>query len=289
MTSLERALRGVKNDWRLHLLSVFSAAVAFVCLGSALLVVVNVDGVRQRWASTGRASVYLEPGATAEQISAIEKALRGSYGVVEVKRVSSEEARRELIASGSDPVLDALPVEAFPASLEVTLTDDDATGRLEKMTAQLDALPAVDSVETYRAWSRKLSTLLTGGVSAALLLAVVVFGAVASVVSSTIRLSLQRRRIEVEVLKLVGATDRYVRQPFVIEGAAQGGVAAVLALAILGVIYGVMRGHLDGEIGVLLGMSPRFLPWFVALPLVLLGAALGAASAHMSLRRLLEA
>jgi cell division transport system permease protein len=285
MSAFERAWRGGRNDWRIHLLSVFSVAVAFVCLASALLVVVNVDAVRERWASTGRASVYLEPAASRDQIAAIEKALRAADGVLEVSFVSSDEARREL--SGADAVLAKLPPEAFPASLEVTLRDDASSSRLEKMSTQLEALPAVDAVETYRAWSDKLASLLAGGVMAAGLLALVVLGAVASVVSSTIRLSLQRRRIEVEVLKLVGATDAYVRRPFVIEGAAQGGVGALMALALVGALYAIVRGHLDGELATLLGMNPSFLPWSLAALLIALGAALGAGAAHASLRRLL--
>jgi len=288
MTAVQRAWRGGKNDWRLHLLSVFSAAVAFVCFGSALLVVVNVDGVRQRWASTGRASVYLDPGVTREQIGAIEKALRTSDGVVDVKRVSSEQARHDLIGTSSDPVLEALPADAFPASLEVVLRDDEASSRLEKMSVDLQKLPAVDAVETYRGFSQKLVTLLRGGVSAAILLAVVVLGAVVSVVSSTIRLSLQRRRVEVEVLKLVGATDGYVRRPFVIEGAAQGGFAALIAIVLLFVMYAIVESHFDAELGTLLGMSPQFLPWYVLVPLIGLGALLGAVAAWSSLRRLLE-
>ena len=287
MTALERAWRGGKNDWRLHLLSVFSVAVAFVCLASALLVVVNVDAVRARWANTGRASVYLEAGASREQATAIEKALRETEGVMDVRFVSSQDARREVVGQSSDQVLAKLPAEAFPASLEVVLRDDAASGRLETMSAQLEALPAVDAVETYRAWTERLASLLAGGALAAGLLAMVVLGAVASVVSSTIRLSLQRRRIEVEVLKLVGATDAYVRRPFVIEGAAQGGMGALLAVGLVGVLYVIVLGHLDGELATLFGMSPSFLPWSFALSMVALGAALGAGAAYASLRRLL--
>ena len=95
-------------------------------------------------------------------------------------------------------------------------------------------LPAVDRVETYAAWSDRLAALLAGGVTASGLLALVVLAAVISVVSSTIRLALQRRRIEVEVLKLVGATDDYVRRPYVVEGAVQGALGATLALVLLG-------------------------------------------------------
>jgi len=283
----KRAFRGAKNDWRLHALSVFSVAVAFVCLAAALLLVVNVGQVRSRWAESGRASVYLRKNATAEQVSVIEKALKQSEGVSSVRIVSSEDARRELVGLTNDPVLDALPTEAFPASLEVAIESAVAGERLGKLASQLSALPAVESVETYGAWSDRLAALLTGGVSAALLLAGVVLAAVVSVVSSTIRMSLQRRRIEVEVMKLVGATDSYVRSPFVVEGAAQGGFGALFAIALLAVLFGIVQSHFDSNLAALLGAAPVFLPWTVVAGLISAGALLGAIAAYGSLRKLL--
>jgi cell division transport system permease protein len=288
VTPVERAWRGGRNDWRLHVLSVFSVAVAFVCLASALLLVVNVDAVRDRWSRTGRASVYLKASATPEQITSLEKALRATDGVTDVRNVSADQARRELGGFTSDEtLLDALPVEAFPASLEVALRDDLAVSRLEKLSAQLSQLPAVESVETYQAWSERLAALLAGGVTAAGILALVVFAAVISVVSSTIRLSLQRRRVEVEVLKLVGATDAYVRRPFVLEGAAQGASGALLAIALLAVLYAVVHSRFDERLALLIGSGPSFLPWYLALSIVAVGAALGAVAAHTSIRKLL--
>jgi cell division transport system permease protein len=289
MTPVERAWRGSKNDWRLHLLSVFSVAVAFVCLAASVLVVVNVHGVRVRWAESGRASVFLKPDASNEQVETIQKALRASEGVTDARFVSSEDTRKELLGHKKDDnVLAALPAEAFPASIEVRVADQAASERLEKLSSQLSALPAVESVETYQGWSDRLGTLLTGGVTAAAVLALVVLAAVISVVSSTIRLTLQRRRIEVEILKLVGATDNYVRRPFVVEGAAQGGIGAAMALLLLGLLYAIVRSNFDGDLALLFGVSPTFLPWFVCLGMVALGATLGAAAAYGSLRRLLE-
>lgn len=284
---VKRAFRGAKNDWRLHALSVFSVAVAFVCLAAALLLVVNVGKIRERWAESGRASVYLRKNATADQVAAIERALKQSEGVTGVRIVSSEDARRELVGLTNDPVLDALPTEAFPASLEVAIESAVATERLGKLASQLAALPAVESVETYGAWSDRLAALLSGGVSAALLLAGVVLAAVVSVVSSTIRMSLQRRRIEVEVMKLVGATDSYVRSPFVVEGAAQGGFGALFAILLLAVLFGIVQSHFDSNLSALLGATPVFLPWTMTLGLVASGALLGAVAAYGSLRKLL--
>ena len=288
MTPIERAWRGTKNDWRLHALSVFSVAVAFVCLASALLVVVNVSHVRDRWASTGRASVYLKKGADREQIATIERALRASAGVSDVKYVSSEDARHDMTGQSDDPIIDALPTEAFPASIEVTVESEVAAGRLDQLASQLGALPAVERVETYAAWSDRLASLLAGGVTASGLLALVVLAAVVSVVSSTIRLALQRRHIEVEVLKLVGATDDYVRRPYVVEGAVQGALGATLALLLLGSLFAIVQSHFDSSFATLIGMTPSFLPWSVAAGLVGAGAVLGALAALLSVRRLLS-
>jgi len=289
MTPIERAWRGTKSDWRLHSLSVFSVAVAFVCLGSALLVVVNVSHVRDRWASTGRASVYLKKGAERDQIANIERALRASAGVTDVKYVSSEDARHDMTGQNDDPIVDALPTEAFPASIEVKIESDLAASRLEQLASQLGALPAVERVETYAAWSDRLAALLAGGVTASGLLAFVVLAAVVSVVSSTMRLALQRRRIEVEVLKLVGATDEYVRRPYVVEGAAQGALGAALAIVLLGSLFAIVQSHFDASLSTLIGMTPSFLPWSVAFGLIGAGAGLGAIAALLSVRRLLSA
>jgi cell division transport system permease protein len=285
MRPVERAFRGAKNDLRLHALGVFSVAVAFVCLGATLLAVVNVDQVRERWASFGRASVFLTRGASAEQVSAIERALRASNGVTDVRHMSAEDARREAGLGGKDPVIDALPAEAFPETLEVSVRKDVDPARLGQLAAELRSLPAVESVETYGSWSERIESLMSGGVAAASLLSLIVLAAVVSVVSSTIRLSLQRRKLEVEVMKLVGATEGYVRQPFVIEGAAQGALGASLAVALLGVLYLVVKSHLDARLTALFGLTPSFLPWPVVLVTVTLGAGLGATAAFLSLRR----
>jgi cell division transport system permease protein len=261
--------------------------VAFVCLSATLLVAFNIDSVRARWAETGRASVYLALDAEPKTIQTVRKALLAAEGVTKVDFVSSEQARAEVMGATEDEALAGLPNEAFPASLEVTLRDEAAAARVEKLASQLEALPAVDAVETYRAWGERLDRLLRGGAQAAIILLLVVLAAVVSVVGSTMRMALSRRSAEVEVLKLVGATDGYVRGPFVIEGAAQGGLGALLAVGLMGVLFLIVKDSFDGTLGTLLGASPQFLPFVACVGLVVLGAAIGALSAYASLRRLI--
>lgn len=287
MSPLQRALRGALNDWRLHVLGVFSVGVAFVCLAAALLVVVNMSNLRDRWASSGRASIYLTEEATKSEALEIKKALSTVDGVESVRFVSSAQARDQLTAKQADDVLAALPESAFPASLEVSTSFDVTTEKARAIVDRVSQLPAVESVETYESWAERLGRLLEGGVAIALLLTAIVLAAVGSVVASTIRLSLQRRSAEVEVLKVVGATDAYVRKPFVIEGAAQGAAGAFIALLMLGVIYVIAQGHFSVELGTLVGLSPSFLPWHIGAGMVAAGAAMGALAARLSLRGLL--
>jgi cell division transport system permease protein len=109
------AWRAGRSDLRLHALSVFSLAVAFVCLAAALLVVTNIQAVRDRWARAGRATVYLRDVAPESDVTALTRALEETGGIQRVRRVSQEDARRELAAN--DEAMAALPPGAFPASI----------------------------------------------------------------------------------------------------------------------------------------------------------------------------
>ena len=276
--------RAGRSDWRLQVLTIFSLSVAFITLAASLLVVTNVEALRDRWSHAGRATVYLKESAKEPEVAALMSALEKTGGVSKVRRLSSDEARREIVAD--DDALAALPAAAFPASLEVAFNDSITDDELKTIALKLRALPAVESVETYERWTERLSALLGGGVTAAACLALIVLAAVISVVGSTMRLLLQRRKIEVQVLKLVGATDSFVRRPFVMEGATQGALGATLALGILGVLYLIVRSRFDPELASILGITPSFLPLPMALGMIAMGGALGALTALLSLRKL---
>jgi cell division transport system permease protein len=281
-------MRGLVREWRLHVLSICSLVVAFACLGAALLAVVNLNALQQRWAHAGRASVYLKDNANEHDVQALHDALLLVPHIVGVRYVSSAEARtefgqREMEVHGE---LAGLPVDAFPASLEIDVAQDLSDVELADIVHKMRELPSVDDVETYRSWTDRLAKLLTGGVMAAVVLTAVVLGAVLAVVGSTMRLALQRRRIEVEVLKFVGATDAFVRKPFVLEGIVEGGAGALGAVVLLGSLFVLIRGRVEPEVAGLAGMAPSFLPWPVAFGLVAFGAALGALAAFLSVRQL---
>jgi len=277
--------RAGRSNWRLQALSIFSLAVAFVCLASALLVVTNLESVRERWSRAGRATVYLRDDVKEGDIRALVTALEQTEGVKKVRYVSRDVARSEVVSETGDQQLASLPPEAFPASVELGFDPTVDDMKLNVIALKLQSLPTVETVETYNRWTERLSSLLTGGVTASLLLALVVFAAVVSVVASTMRLLLEKRRLEVEVLRLVGATTRFVCRPFVVEGAMQGAAGAGVAVLLLAVLYQVVRGTFDNQLAALLGVQPSFLPWTIVLGMIGVGAILGSATAFISLRK----
>src|SRR5207248_8254283 len=131
--------------------------------------------------------------------------------------------------------LEGLSQNPLPPSLEVTPREPLPPVGLRVLAAQLSQLPGVQEVEFGREWLDKLEALGRGLRAFAAGALVVVLGAALLVVANTIRLAVYARRDEIEIMKLVGATDGYVRAPFLMEGALQGvlgagvGVGAVLA------------------------------------------------------------
>src|SRR3954452_23546512 len=108
-----RARRGMLREWRLQALSVFSLAVAFVCLGAALLVLTNLRSIEERWAHAGRASIYLKDNAASQDVESLKSALAAVPVVTAVRYVSAMQVRSEFGQKEVGPraELAALPVE----------------------------------------------------------------------------------------------------------------------------------------------------------------------------------
>lgn len=285
-TSVERAKRGLRSEWQLHALSIVSLMVAFLCLGASLLALTNIHALRDRWSQTGRISVYLRDTASSTQIEPILTALRSSSEIRNVRYLSPLDARSQILNNNTDPVLAALPQDAFPASIELDVASTLSSAEMQTLIARLQRLPAVENVETYSAWAERLNGLFQNSTVGASALAILVLGAVLAVLTSTMRLVLSRRRLEVEVLRLVGATDEFVRQPYMLEGMFQGAVASFGSLLILGLLFMFVRTKFDGELSTLLGLHLTFLPWYLMVGFVTIGTLWGALGAILSLRKL---
>lgn len=283
-----RARRGLREELRLYLVAVTSLAVAFLCVGGALLATTNLSAMAERWGESGRMSIYLRDGARGEDVAQLRMVLEGLPEVASVESLSSEEARGLFLEhSEVSSDLASLPAEVFPPSLEVAIAEGTPIQRVDAISERVGRFRAVSDVETYRSFFDRLGSLVSAGTSLAMVLGLLVALCVFAVIGNTIRLAVARRRAEIEVMKLCGATDNFVRGPFVLEGTFQGAMSALLAVLALGVLFTTVRGSLDASLAELMGTRAVFLDAWMLVALVAAGAIAGAAGSALSLRRYL--
>jgi len=289
-TAIIRAKRGLREDLTLYVVAVSSLTVAFLCLAATLLAVQNLGGLADSWGESRRMTIYLVDGARRADVEQLVVLLDGLPEVRTVEHLSSAEARAQFLEhTRLEGELGDLPPDVFPASLEVTLGSQVTVQRAANVASRVQRFGAVEDVETYAAWFSQLEALLATGRLLALGLSLLVAFCVLAVVGNTIRLALASRRREIEVMKLCGATDAFVRGPFVVEGAASGLAASTMAVILLGVSYLALRGQLDGTLALLTGTEISFLTLPTVLAMVLGGGFIGAFGSALSLRRYLTA
>lgn len=236
---LRAALSGLRQSPFVHLVAALTIGVAMFAVGLARFGWQAADRVLDTWGSGVEVSVYLAEGLGDADLQALAERIRREDGG-EVRVVTPDEAlarlRKDLAEAGD--VLNNLPKNPLPASLEVrpaaALRSSASIGAL---AARWGKLPGVTSVEYGREWVERLEMLARAVRGAGALVLLIVMLAAVTVVAATLQLAIYSRREEIEIQKLVGATNSFVKAPFLLEGVLQGllggglGVGGLWALA----------------------------------------------------------
>jgi cell division transport system permease protein len=193
----------------------------------------NLQGLARNLASDPQLSVFLALDATRPEAKQLGERLKKHPLVREARFVPREQALKELKAStGLADVVDGLPQNPLPDAF-VVLPQEAGAQALEKLRDEVRAWPKVSHVQLDTAWAQRLEAgLKVAQVAIALLAALFAFALVA-VTFNTIRLQILTRREEIEVSKLIGATDPFIRRPFLYFGTLQGVAGGVAAWLIL--------------------------------------------------------
>jgi cell division transport system permease protein len=286
---LQRTQRGFRNDLRLHAVAVVSLIVAFLCLGTALLGIENLTRVADRWSETQHLTVYLRADASAEAVAQLRSTLTNLDEVSKVDFISAAQAREQFLQQtslGAEPSV--LGDDVFPASLEIDLGSRLAPDRLDKLVQGISTFSAAEEIETYRSFIGQFQTLLQAGRTGAWVLSMLVLICVLAVIGNTIRLAVLNRKDEIEVLKLCGATNSFVRGPFLVEGVLQAVMSASLAMVLLLFTYLLLRGRVETTLSAFTGVSSVFLSPLTVAGVIAAAGTLGGLGSALSLRRYLK-
>ena len=278
--AFEEAWASIRRAGRSAAVSIVTIAVAFVTLGSFLLVSVNVREVLDRWLESAEVSVYLNEGLSEEFRSDLEQYIRQQPGVASVEYVSMELALEQFRKDFPElqDVTSATPQNPFPAAFEVRLrTEAAGDAAVEDLTTLVAGRDGVADVRYDRRWlTRLLGIVRTAQWVATAVAGVLMLGA-AFTVAAVVRLSLHARRDEVDIMQLVGAPFSYIRGPFIVEGLLLGGAGATVALAVVGVLYSTLVRWLGPDLaGLATAGQLQFLGFREVAIMLLGGLAVGA-------------
>lgn len=208
----------------------------------------NLRDFARSLASDPQLSVFLALDAGKAEVAKIRARLVQHPGVREARFVPRDQALKELKAStGLGDVVDSLPQNPLPDAF-VVLPRERAPEALEKLRDDIAGWPGVTHVQLDTAWARRLEAGLKVARLAVGLLGALFAFALVAVTFNTIRLQILTRREEIEVSKLIGATDAFIRRPFLYFGALQGLAGGVAAWAIVWIAVQLLNGAL-AELG----------------------------------------
>jgi cell division transport system permease protein len=277
---VSEALRDLRRAGRVGLSAILLITLSLGALGCFWLVSLNLGRAVTQWRERVRVVVYLREEPKPAAVEDLIGRVQALGGVQRVRYVSRAEALASLKRSLGQQasVVDHLPRNPLPASLELTPDEETATPEGTRALVQrLSALPEVEEVQGGAEWVESLAQWqrlfqLTGlGVGAVLALAAIL------TVTTATTLVLHVRRDEMEIMRLVGATETVIRLPLLLQGLAQGLLGAVVALAGLEVAYIFLAPRLEPLLNLTLGLGRAV---FLSAPQVAMllagGAMLGA-------------
>lgn len=284
---LGEALRSLRRNYFMTIAALVTVFLSMTVLGVVMVFAYNIEALLKDVEQKVEISVYLQDTAKADEIESLQKEIVGWSEVNESVFMSKEDALKKLKEDLKDHpgVLENLSSNPLPASFEISLKDPEA---VEAVAARFAGKAFIDSVSYGKEIAERIFRV-TSLIRNVLVVFIILLGGVSVLlISNTIRLSIYARRREVEIMKLVGATNWFIRWPFVIEGLAVGVVGAVGALTLVLVGTDLVLGRIREYTPFLTVPFDAVSPLQLSAVLLGVGAVIGALGSGLGLRRFLN-
>jgi cell division transport system permease protein len=281
-------LVSLRRNLLMTLAGIITVAVSLCVLGGALLLSRLVDHGTQQWKDGVELEVFMNVQATQGQIESLNRALRNDNDVRSFRYLNKEDAYAEFTRLFSDQpdLVATTDADALPASYRVAPERAELT---QTVADRYQTRPGVDEVKTAQKEVKKLLSATSWIRRAFLVIFFLLLAASLFLIVNTIRLATFARRREIEVMKLVGASNWFVRIPFMLEGLVQGVIGAAFAF---GAVYG-LKEVITNAIARNSDFSRGFYvesgdAYTIGLYVIVLGALIGVIGSIVGLRRFIE-
>jgi len=248
--ALRETIASFRRNMTLSAAAVITSAVSLLLVGTTFLIQRAFDNLLVQWRGDVGMIVFVRPDASADALAFIKQNLESQPNVIDVKKLtyldkaqSFEEARR--VFAGDPTTLSLLSVETIPSQFKVVPKTTDPT-LVRSLADQYRTLPGVTGVSLAEDEFDVISTLSSFVRTVTIGMSLVLLAVAVILIWNTIRTAIFARRREIEVMKLVGATDWFIRIPFIMEGLIQGLAGALVSC---GGLWALNRAWTSGVAG----------------------------------------
>lgn len=292
---ISKGLQNLAIDLWLNIVTVLVITVCLTLVGAFFLVSFNASALLDHFAGQVHVMFYLRDTQNPEQRQVLKEQLLADSDVQTVWYVSKEQAKERFsdqLAEFTD-VLESIESNPLPASLEVELHSNyQQVSDLEGFVARYASFPGVEEVYYGKEWVERLSSMVRLLWIIGTAVGIFLVGMAVFIISTTIRLAIHRRREEIGVMRLVGATNRFIQAPFIIEGVLQGLLGASFSIGVLYFGYWNLLHRIFLSKGTVLpffpGFSSYFLPGQAVIVLVSMGVIIGFFGSFLSVSKWLK-
>ena len=285
---LRETYKSIRRNGFMSIASIATVAVSLMVFGIFLLMFLNSNNLAQHLEKQVQVSVYMQDDANQDELDATKVKLEKMDGVVKVTVITKKEALERFKERLGDQqkILETLGGDnPFPNSFDVQVkSPDDIKG----ITDKISALPKVETArfgqEVVEHLFHLTKVMRFGGVALVIFLA----AGTLFIISNTIRLTVFARRKEVVIMKYVGATDWFIRWPFLLEGMTLGFLGAVIANFFLNISYSALLSTVHKTLVFLPLVPVKPLMNYVTIFMLIIGTAIGALGSYISLRKFLR-
>ena len=282
--------RNVFKNKKSTIASIVIMCMSMLIFGMFFTIGENIDFIMTNVEEAQGMQVFIKEGTSSERVKQIGEEIKEIDGVNKTKYVSKEDALKQVKEQWKDKS-DLLSgyESVFPESYVVTLTDLSLN---EEVQSKIMQITDVDEITSNNQTISTLMNLANGIriVTGVLLLILVIISIF--IISNTIKLTVHARRKEISIMKYVGATNNFIRGPFLVEGIVIGVIAALISLLIVGLIYNIVSGNLmQTDIAKTIGISLlSFSDMFTIIIVVylILGIGVGVIGSSISMRKYLD-
>ena len=287
---LKRAIQDIRQNRFLNAVTIITIALSILIVSSFALFFINTSDLMNTWREGVRIMVYLMPDTPAAEIPGLQKKLLGMYGVQDVLFISRDDALKQLRGQmrRQSALLENLKENPLPDGFEVRMIDASRDWeKIEKLAERIEDLPQVEEVEYGRKWLGRFTNIFNLFTLAGYGLGVLFFVAAVFFVANTIRLVLYTRRDEIEIMRLVGAEDRFIKTPFYIEGIIQGALGGIIGLLLIFIVFLVISSNVAEDFTAGL-FQIRFLPLHILFSIIFSSMIVGWLGCFVSLKQFLK-